>query len=133
MKIMKNVIDKIVRHAKTDAPAEACGYLAREEGVVTRHYELTNYDKSPEHFSFDPTEQFKALRDARDKGLEICAVYHSHPCTPARPSEEDIKLAFDPRLSYIIVSLANGRESVKSFKIKNSKVELEVMEVIDEK
>lgn len=131
IKIKKEIIEKMIEHAKKDAPIEACGYLVGKGGLVSWHYELTNIDKSEEHFSFEPKEQFDTVRDAREKGLEICAVYHSHPETPARPSGEDIKLAFDPDLSYVIVSLADGAEDVKSFKIKDSNVEIEDMEVID--
>lgn len=131
MKITKNVLEAITAHAKREAPIEACGYLAREGGIITRYYELANIDRSPEHFSFDPKEQFAVFRDARAKGFEIYAVYHSHPATPARPSAEDIKLAFDPNLSYVIVSLAGGKADAISFKIKNAKAEQEVLEVID--
>ncbi len=127
MKIKKNIIDEIINHAKKDAPVEACGYLAGKDGVINRHYELTNMDKSEEHFAFDPKEQFATVKDARNDGLEVCAVYHSHPQTPARPSTEDIKLAYDPNISYVIISLANGQEDVKSFKIKNANVEPETL------
>ena len=118
-------------HAKKEAPLEACGYLAAKNGMIAALYALTNIDKSGEHFSFDPKEQFAALRDARTKGLEICAVYHSHPASPARPSEEDIKLAHDPQMLYVIVSLAQEREEVKAFRIKNKSVEPVALEVID--
>ena len=131
MKITKNALEAITAHAKKESPIEACGYLAQEGCIITRHYELANIDRSPEHFSFDPKEQFAVFRDARSNGLEIRAVYHSHPAAPARPSAEDIKLAFDPDLSYVIVSLAGGKADARSFKIKNAKVEQEVLEVID--
>lgn len=132
MKIKGRIIEEIMLHAKREAPVEACGYLANKDGIIVRHYELTNMDQSNEHFSFDPKEQFAAVRDARTNGLEICAVYHSHPHTPARPSQEDIKLAFDPELSYVIVSLADCREDVKSFRIRNTKVEPENLEIVDD-
>jgi proteasome lid subunit RPN8/RPN11 len=63
----------------------------------------------------------------RKKGFVLLGNFHSHPSTPSRPSEEDMRLAFDPKLSYIIISLAGasaasapqsgGNEVVKSFKI----------------
>lgn len=131
MKIRKDVIDKIIAHAKNGAPIESCGYLAGRDGVVRRHYELTNVDQSEEHFSFDPAEQFAAVKDARANGLEVCAVYHSHPATPARPSREDIRLAYDPTISYVIVSLANGGEDIRSFKIRDSQVIPEDIEIVE--
>ena len=130
MKIRRDILSKIVAHAKKGAPLEVCGYLAGKDGSITKHYELTNIDNSPEHFSFDPKEQFATIKDARNQGLEVVAVYHSHPVSLARPSVEDIRLAYDPHISYVIVSLANGGEEVKSFKIKNSQVFPEVIEIL---
>jgi len=131
MRIKKEIIDNIVAHAKSGVPIEMCGYLASQDGVVTKHYELKNVDNSEDHFTFDPKEQFDTIKDARNNGLEVCAVYHSHPVTPARPSAEDIKLAYDPNISYVIVSLANGGSDVKSFKIKDKQVSPEDLEIVE--
>ena len=51
----------------------------------------------------------------------------------AYPSAEDIKLAYDPALSYIIVSLAESHPSVHSFIIKKDKVFQERIEIVGEK
>lgn len=131
MQITKKTIQAISEHAKREAPIEACGYLVGKEDIISVSYELTNVDRSFEHFAFDPKEQFKTAKDARAKGLEIYAVYHSHPASPARPSAEDIKLAYDPNILYFILSLAGGKEDLRAFTIKNSKVESIFIEVID--
>ncbi len=131
MKIKKDILNKIIDHGKKGLPLEVCGYLVGKEGVITKHYELTNIDQSEEHFSFDPKEQFATIKDARKQELEVYAVYHSHPVTPARPSQEDIKLAYDPDISYVIISLADEEADVKSFKIKNAVVEPEDIEVVN--
>ena len=62
--------------------------------------------------------------------LKLAAVYHSHPETPARPSQEDIRLAFDPQISYVIVSLAQPDPSIKSFKIREGNVQHEEIEPV---
>jgi proteasome lid subunit RPN8/RPN11 len=123
--------EAMIAHARAEFPAEACGLFAGEavDGgkTVKAVYCLRNTDKSAEHFSMAPEEQFKAIKDMRGKGFALLGNFHSHPETPARPSEEDIRLAFDPSLSYIIISLAGadtgggGNTSepvVKSFCIK---------------
>ena len=129
--IKQEIIDKIVEHGRLEAPLEACGYLAEENGVVSKHFELTNTDQSPEHYSMDPAEQFAVVKECRNNGLKIRAVYHSHPETPARPSVEDIKLAYDPSLSYVIVSLAGSDPSIKSFIIQKGVVEPESLEIMN--
>jgi proteasome lid subunit RPN8/RPN11 len=132
LKIRQDIIDRIVTQGRTEAPLEACGYLAEKDGVICQHFELTNIDKSPVHFSMDPAEQFAAARECRNQGLKIRAVYHSHPETPARPSNEDIKLAYDPSLSYVIVSLAGTDPSTKSFIILKGVVEPEPLEIVND-
>jgi len=122
LKVHKKVLEKIIDHAKKDLPNEACGYLAGNDGNIVKSYPLTNIDKSHEHFSFDPKEQFETVKAARSEGLKLLAVYHSHPQTPARPSKEDIKLAYDPKISYVIVSVAMEKSDVRSFLIVDGKV-----------
>ena len=133
MKITKTVIQAMVDYSKKDAPLEACGYLGSKDGIIKKIYALTNIDKSNEHFSFEPKEQFLAVKDARAQGLEICAVYHSHPASPARPSQEDIKLAYDPNMSYFIISLADGNKELRAFSIKSGVIVEIILEVIDDK
>jgi len=125
IRIKKEILASIVSHARKDLPNEACGYLAGSDGIIKKWNELTNIDNSREHFTFDPAEQFKTLKDARNNSLQILANYHSHPVTPARLSVEDIRLAYDPNISYVIVSLALPAPDVKSFRIVNGIVEKE--------
>ena len=86
----------------------------------------------PEHFSFEPAEQFATVRQMRAAGVRLRAVYHSHPATPARPSPEDIRLANDPSLSYVIVSLAGLQPDVKSFRIRDGQVAVEPLNIIED-
>ena len=130
MKINKELMEQMRSHARRIYPVEACGYVASKDGVHIELYEMTNIDNSPEHFSFDKDEQIRVYLDSRSKGLTLSAVYHSHPYTPARPSIEDIELAYDKNLSYIIASLAEEEIVIKSFKIVNKIVTQEQIEEI---
>jgi [CysO sulfur-carrier protein]-S-L-cysteine hydrolase len=130
LNITKEIIDRLYKIAANGLPEEICGYLAGKGNEVTRIFELINIDHSPEHFSFDPADQFDAVREARKEGLEILANYHSHPETPARLSREDIRLAFDPDISYVIISLAGEQPDIKSFKVTNGVPEVEKIQVI---
>jgi len=131
VRIGQTVIDQLIAHARGDAPLEACGYLAARDGVVVALFRLRNVDASAEHFSFDPAEQFSALRQMRAAGLRMRAVYHSHPASPARPSAEDIRLAYDPALYYVIVSLAQAEPDVKAFAIRGGEVLAEPLEIVE--
>ena len=129
LKISQNVIDAIVTHGNSEAPLEACGYLAEKDGVVCKSIAMKNVDASPVHYSMDPKEQFAAVRKCREAGLAIKAVYHTHPETEAYPSTEDIKLAYDPDLSYVIVSLAGSKPAIHSFIIRKDDVIKEQIEI----
>jgi len=113
------IVEGIIAQAINELPNEACGLLGGRNNQVVKQFLLTNIDRSPEHFSFDPAEQFQVLRSARADELEIIANYHSHPETPSRPSEEDIRLAYDPNILYLIVSLAAEVPVLKAFSIQN--------------
>jgi proteasome lid subunit RPN8/RPN11 len=122
LQIEEKILTALLEHGRREEPNEACGYLAARDGVVCRHFELTNMDAAPDHYSMDPAEQFATIRRIREDGLQLAAVYHSHPATPARPSVEDIRLAHDPGIVYVIVSLMAGVDPVRAYKIKRSEV-----------
>ena len=123
MKIQEDVINELIAQARKDAPNESCGYLlGTADGNVTENYWMENIDHSPEHFSFAPKDQFAALRYARSKGLKILANWHSHPASPSRPSQEDLRLANDPTIRYAILSLLDGVPKLNSFRILNGEV-----------
>ena len=126
LKLKKSDYDKILKHCKDGLPNESCGLLAGtvegEVKTVTKIYLLTNIDASNEHFSMDPKEQFAALKDARANGVEIIGNFHSHPESPSRPSEEDKRLAYDPSIEYLILSLQEADNPVlKAFGIDKDK------------
>lgn len=123
IEIPQHIIDAIIKQAYNELPDEACGLLTGEGNSVRKQYALTNTDHSPEHFSFDPKEQFAVLKEARKDNLRIIANYHSHPATAARPSEEDIRLAYDPDITYIIVSLGEADPVIKAFSIRECMVQ----------
>jgi len=131
LKIYQKIVDEIYRHALKEAPLEACGYLAGRKNIITKNYPMINIDKSHDHFTLDVNEQFRVIRDARNNGLEIMAVYHSHPNSPARLSEEDIRLANDPDIYYIVVSTVRSNLDMRSFKIKDGVIKVEKLKVIN--
>jgi len=128
--IPQAIHDDLVAHAREGFPLEVCGILGGAGEDISAIYRMTNTDASNEHFMMEPREQFAVVKDLRSKGLAMLAVYHSHPETPARPSEEDIRLALTPGVSHVIISLADSQQTVvKSFKIGQGKVVPEAIEI----
>ena len=131
LEITQEVIHHIFEQAQKGLPNEICGFLAGQGQRVLKNYPLFNIDQSPEHFSMDPKEQIKKMKGIRSESLSLLACYHSHPSTPARPSDEDIRLAYDPNISYVIISLKDSVPVIRSFKIKNYEVEQEDIVIIN--
>ena len=123
MTIEREVFEKIVAQAREELPNESCGYLLGIDDTVTENYRMTNADHSSEHFAFIPQEQFAAVKYARNNGLKVLANWHSHPSTPSRPSQEDIRLANDPNILYLILSLAEAEPVLNAFRIIKGEVE----------
>jgi len=121
LELPEKIYLEMLKEAERQEPLEACGLLAGKDMRVRKFYHLTNIEQSAVHFTMDPAEQFQALKDARHHGWEIIAVWHSHPATPPRLSEEDQKLAFMPDISYVVLSLAKGsRAKIRSFRLQQN-------------
>lgn len=129
--IPRAIYDAVLAHARNGYPLETCGILAGREGVVAEFYPMTNTDQSREHFLMDPKEQFAVAKALRAKGNTMLAIYHSHPDTPARPSEEDIRFARTPNVSTTILSLATAEPILKSFRIYDGVVTPEPVTIIE--
>lgn len=135
LQLGKNEYDLILKHAFEGLPNEACGLIGgiieNEIKIVKEVYLLRNLDESNEHFSMDPMEQLASVKDLRKKGYLLFGNFHSHPETPSRPSEEDIRLAYDSNASYLILSLQYKEQSVlKAFHISSGIVTEEAIELV---
>jgi len=126
----RRVVDEIISHCKEVYPNEACGILAGKGGVVQEVYKMRNIEDSAVSYMVAPKEQFAVMKEMREKGLEIVAIYHSHPHSDAYPSPKDIELAFYPESIYLIVSLINKEPGIRAFSIRDEKAEEVEMKII---
>ena len=133
LEIPTHIFSQMLAQARTEAPVEACGILAGTDQRVQRFYKMANTDQSSDHFMMAPEEQFAVLKDIRARGLEMLAIYHSHPASPARPSAEDIRLALTPGVLYIIVSLQDPtKPQIRGFTIEADVVAESAVKIIEE-
>ena len=135
IKLNRSDYEKIVAHAKKEAPVEACGLIAGElsgeDKTIKKVYILTNTDHAEEHFTLDPKEQLAAVKDMRANGLVPLGNWHSHPVSPSRPSQEDKRLAYDSSASYMILSLMDDEPVLNSFHIEGDNAEKEQLVIED--
>ena len=98
---------------------------------MLRIYRTRNADRSPTSYRLDPDHQFRAFRDIEERGLDLIGIYHSHPSSPATPSDRDVEQAYYPDASYILISLADPAQAqVRAFRITAEGVAEEDLVVI---
>jgi proteasome lid subunit RPN8/RPN11 len=117
IQIPATIYDAMVEHARAARPAECCGLLAGRGAVVSKRFELRNELASPVAYQADPRDLFAAFRGLREHGLELLAIYHSHPTSPARPSRTDLEQNFYGDVPRIIISLVGDPPVVKAFRL----------------
>lgn len=117
LKIKREIFNEMIQHCRECLPYEACGILAGKSNVVTKIYRIKNIENSPISYFMDPKEQLLAMKDIKACGMDMLAIFHSHPWGSAEPSQKDIELVFYD-VDYIIVALEPKFE-VKCFNIKN--------------
>jgi len=103
-------------HGERDYPFECCGLLLgrfEQDGrkVVLETYPISNAreeEAKRNRFLIRPEELLEGEKYGRAKGLDVIGFYHSHPDSPAAPSQYDLAHAW-PTYTYIIVSVRKNR------------------------
>lgn len=123
--LSKSQRQAICNHAESTYPEECCGLLIgrmeQEQKILQEVWATKNcwgeagnlgerkreLDKRS-RFAIDPQVLLTAQKTTRERHLSIIGIYHSHPNSPARPSEFDRAIAW-AEYSYLIVSVPQGR------------------------
>ncbi len=94
----------IHKHCQNEVPREACGLLAGIDGIVKIVLPVMNIAPGKTTYEMDARAQLRALELIEAEGLELLAIYHSHPKGPPHPSESDIR-----KNQYDVLHLINSR------------------------
>lgn len=83
--------------------------------MVRLRYPLVNAAASPVEFESEPRSHFSADRDICRQGLEILAIYHSHPASEPVPSRKDRERSWSADVVNLIVSLMTPTPTVRAW------------------
>ncbi|MBI5641662.1 MAG: M67 family metallopeptidase [Nitrospirae bacterium] len=130
--ISLDLLDEMIAHCRSVYPEEACGLLAGKDSVAEKIYTMTNAEHSGVSYMMEPGEQFAAMKEMRQEGRTMVAIFHSHPDSPAYPSSKDVELAFYPDACYVIVSLIDpDRPEIRAYEIAEGQVREASLRVLD--
>jgi proteasome lid subunit RPN8/RPN11 len=102
----RNLVQQMFHQAQASPDSEVCGLISAANGRVRRCYPVANVAGDPSHlFDMDPQGQVCALREIRENGETLFAIYHSHPHAPPEPSARDRELTAYPEAYHLIISL----------------------------
>jgi [CysO sulfur-carrier protein]-S-L-cysteine hydrolase len=119
--IPRPVLASMLAQAVAERPNECCGILggvAVDGGRLLRvqtWHPLVNAAASPTEYESEPRSMFQAMRDLRQAGLDVVAVYHSHPTSAAVPSRTDLARNYSEQVVNLIISLQNAQPEVRGW------------------
>jgi proteasome lid subunit RPN8/RPN11 len=135
MKLKKNIIDKIYQHALDEYPFECCGIITgsseRQTVHVCENIQNRMHAEDPARYPRDARIAYTIERgqfdmiisDAKERGEEIIAFYHSHPEHEAYFSVEDVaaQTVFGepefPDALQVVISVFDGKiHEIQGFK-----------------
>jgi proteasome lid subunit RPN8/RPN11 len=126
LQVPRRFVEEMVAHARTELPNECVGLLAGRFGEATaaggervgrveRRYPLVNAAASPREYLSDPKSMFAAMKDMWAHGLDVLAVYHSHPTSAAVPSRTDLERNYSPEVVNFIISMQGTEPDVRGW------------------
>ena len=117
--VLQGLYEEMVAQALREAPNECCGLFAGvvRDGVAVaeRIYPLVNEAASPVLYESDPRSMLDAYRDMTALGLDVVAVYHSHPTSAPVPSKTDLERNYSEEVVNFIVSLVHTPPLVRGW------------------
>ena len=114
IEIELNPWETMVVHAERTYPNECCGaMLGRMVGEKKRVIEAVPLEnsfkgKQGERYELRPEDLLRADQAARNRGLDLIGIFHSHPDCDAYFSKTDLENSC-PWYSFVVLSIKNGR------------------------
>lgn len=114
------------------APEEACGIVAGRGNHSHLVIPVTNTLHSEFRFRMDPEEELRAFLLIEEKGLDILAIYHSHPQGIYKPSVTDLDEVTFLGIIYLIWYMLDNKWECRGYLMKSQMEYDEVPVVITE-
>jgi proteasome lid subunit RPN8/RPN11 len=120
IRIDPGVLEAIEQHARAAAPQECCGLLIARDGRIDEVVPVENQASDPvRRYEIAPRDYLDAIKRCRGTDAIVIGAYHSHPESPAEPSQTDHATAFSDFL-YVIAGPAEpaAELAVRAYRLK---------------
>ena len=118
-----DIVQRLCDEALAHSHEEVCGLIGARQDVACNVYPVANVARNrSRHFEMDGAEQISAMRQMRERGESLFAIYHSHPRGEAWPSATDIAEASYPEALYLIIGLQRTIPELRGFHIHAEQV-----------
>ncbi|MHC1784258.1 MAG: M67 family metallopeptidase [Anaerolineaceae bacterium] len=121
--IWKSLWLTMIAHAEECLPEECCGLAAGLKNTIEEIIPVENSLHSPFEFQMDAGGQIREMLRMEKEGLELVAIFHSHPTGPGIPSIRDKKNFMYPESYSIILSRKNKIWNGRGFRISDKTIE----------
>ena len=117
LELSQSLLDEMIAYVDQRAPLEACGLLAGKVARAEKMIGVLNQAHSPVRFVMDPYEQLHAFDWIDSNGLDLVAIFHSHPTGPETASPTDI-LEAAYAVVHVILSYTGQQWKARGFWIE---------------
>jgi proteasome lid subunit RPN8/RPN11 len=134
--IPASLLEEVLAHARRELPNECCGLLAGRStdsvAAVAVRFTIRNDAASEREYETNARDMFDAFRAMRAGGLELLAIYHSHPMSEPVPSRRDIdRNTYGESVVHLIVGFANGEATVRGWWLAETGAREVAMEIAE--
>jgi proteasome lid subunit RPN8/RPN11 len=115
--IPEDIRDAMIAHSVRESPLECCGLIGGFPPFVSSFHPLRNALASEVLYDADPRDLIEAVQALRAREAEILAIYHSHPRSPAIPSQTDLARNYYGEVPRIIISLLGKTPEMRIWRL----------------
>ena len=122
MRISGSLREEILVWVRSAVPEEACGMIGGIENEARLVIGVENELHSPVRYRMRPEDQLRGFMLFEASELDLLAIFHSHPSSPAYPSPTDVAEFYYPGVLTLICSPVPDGWHIRAFQIQDDAI-----------
>jgi len=114
VRLSNHIKSAMLEQVRRSPQREVCGLLGGRHTTAEHYYPVVNIADDPaSEYLMDPKQQIGAMRRMRERGEALMGIFHSHPDSPAQPSNTDLSKAAYPDTIYLIAGFGEKEDRLE--------------------